>query len=57
MVIAQGLSLDRTPSELEKRKGYIQKPLKLEDETEDIVIDTITKSHYIDKSSKHLIIL
>ena len=31
--------------------------MKHENETKDLVIDTITKSHYIDKSAEHLIIL
>ena len=45
--------------EPQKRKGYSQsqKTLKIEDETEEMVIDTITKSSYIDKSSEHVIIL
>ena len=43
--------------EQEKKKGYNQKPLKLKNGTENMVIDTMIKSPYIDKSAEHLIIL
>ena len=43
--------------EPERKKGYIQKPLKVEEDSENKVIDTMTRSLYVDKSFKHLLIL
>ena len=45
--------------EQQKRKGYgqNQKTLKIEEENDEMAIDTITKSSHIDKSSEHVIIL
>ena len=41
--------------EPQKRKD--KKSLKIEDEAEEMVIDTMTKSLYMDKSSEHVVIL